>query len=73
MADEEENLKPTWEGEFESGLPTGKGVMTYPGLDPESPKDVYEGDMVEGKRQGSGQRNSRIITQDQAGSGRGSS
>ena len=28
--------------------------MTYPGLDPESPKDVYEGDMVEGKREGSG-------------------
>ena len=52
MADEEENLKPTWEGDFVEGLPSGKGGMTYPGLDPESPKDVYEGDMVEGKRQG---------------------
>ena len=28
--------------------------MTYPGLDEESPKDTYEGDMVQGKREGQG-------------------
>ena len=28
--------------------------MTYPGLDPDSPKDVYEGEMVAGKREGTG-------------------
>ena len=54
MAEEEETLAPTWEGEFVDGLPSGKGVMTYPGIDPESPKDVYEGEMLEGKKDGTG-------------------
>lgn len=61
MSEEEEAPpQPAWEGPFnEDGLPHGKGSMKYPpppaGEDEEEkPGDMFDGNMVNGKRVGAG-------------------
>ncbi|MEW5304973.1 MAG: hypothetical protein WDW38_010697 [Sanguina aurantia] len=62
MADDEEPAPtPVWDGKFsEEGLPHGKGNMAYPppplgeGETEELPGDAFEGEMVQGSREGQG-------------------